>query len=172
MARTLFFCMVFRKSSEITKNKPIFSQYNILYNNEYLFFQSAFFDLFSIIATEINQIRNNVVCVVAGLVFLFCCALTTGRCNAFQHNFVNVMTMLFLVTMVKYSICSSLDFEYRLWVIIFTQERVLNFVHNLLFLLVSCCWIWTSKCLLCLTLSIYKRWNNMVPQLLTDVKKF
>ena len=122
IARTLFFCMVFRKSSEITKNKPIFSQYNILYNNEYLFFQSAFFDLFSIIAKEINQIRNNVVCVVARLVFLFCCALTTGRCNAFQHNFVNVMTMLFLVTMVKYSICSSVDFEHRLWVIIFTQE--------------------------------------------------
>ena len=24
---------------------------------------------------------------------------------------------------VQYSICSSLDFEYRLWVIIFTQER-------------------------------------------------
>ena len=24
---------------------------------------------------------------------------------------------------VKYSICSSLDFEYKLWVIMFTQER-------------------------------------------------
>ena len=154
-------------------------------------FFSLRFDLFSIIAKEVNQIRNNVVCVVAHLVFLFCCALTTGRCNAFQHNSVNVMTMLFLVTMVKYGICSSLHFEYRLWVIIFTQERalrkaftylkpttetlkksenyskliktperlstllILNFVHNLLFLLVSRCWIWTSKCLLCPTLSIY-----------------
>ena len=37
-----FFCMVLKKFSEITNNKPIFSQYNIFYNNEYLFFQAAF----------------------------------------------------------------------------------------------------------------------------------
>ena len=42
-------------------------------------------DLFSIVAKKVNQIRNNVVCVIACLVFVFCCALTTGRCNAFQH---------------------------------------------------------------------------------------
>ena len=53
-----------------------------------IFFQSAL-DLFLIIAKEVNQIRNNVVCAVARLVSLFCCALTTGRRNAFQHNFVN-----------------------------------------------------------------------------------
>ena len=47
MTRTLFFCMVFRKFSEITKNKPIFSQYNIFYNYEYFFFQSAFWSLFN-----------------------------------------------------------------------------------------------------------------------------
>ena len=47
MARTLFFRMVFRKFSEITKNKPIFSQYNIFYNYEYFFFQSAFWSLFN-----------------------------------------------------------------------------------------------------------------------------
>ena len=47
-----------------------------------IFFFSFRFDLFSIIG-------NNVICIVARLVFLFCCALTTGRCNAFQHNFVN-----------------------------------------------------------------------------------
>ena len=88
MVRTLFFRIAFRKFSEITKNKPIFSQYNIFYNYEYFFF-SLRFDLFSIIAKEVNQIRNNVVCVVARFVFLFCCALTTGRCNAFQDNFEN-----------------------------------------------------------------------------------
>ena len=66
MARTLFFRVVRRKSSEITSNKPIFSQYNIFYNYEYLFFQNF---------KEFNQIRNNVVCVVAPLVFLFCCDL-------------------------------------------------------------------------------------------------
>ena len=47
MTRTLFFCMVFRKFSEITKNKPIFSQYNIFYNYEYFFFQSVFWSFFN-----------------------------------------------------------------------------------------------------------------------------
>ena len=32
MVKILFFCMTFRKFSEIIKNKPIFSQYNIFYN--------------------------------------------------------------------------------------------------------------------------------------------
>ena len=87
MARTVFFRMVFRKFSEITKSKPIFSTiFSAIMN---ISFFSLRFDLFSIIAKEVNQIRNNVVCAVARLVFLFCCALTTGRCNAFQHNFLN-----------------------------------------------------------------------------------
>ena len=84
MARTLFFRMVLRKFSEITNNKPIFSQYNIFYNYDISFF-SLRFDLFSIIAKKVNQIRNNVVCVVARLALVFSCALTTGRRNAFQH---------------------------------------------------------------------------------------
>ena len=86
MAKTLFFCMVFRKFSEIINNKPIFSQY-IFFTIKNISFFNLRFDLFSIIAKEVNQIRNNVVCVVARLVFLFCCALTTGCCNAFQHIF-------------------------------------------------------------------------------------
>ena len=88
MARALFFRMVLRKSSEIPNNKPIFSQYNIL-NIVNISFFSLRFDLFSIIAKEVNQIRNNIICSVARLVFLFCYALTTGRCNAFQYVFVN-----------------------------------------------------------------------------------
>ena len=88
MARTLFFRMVFMKFSEITKNKPILSQYNI-FPIMNISFSSLHFDAFSIIAKEVNQIRNNAVCVVARLVFLFSCALTTGRCNALQHIFVN-----------------------------------------------------------------------------------
>ena len=52
-------------------------------------FLSLRFDLFSIIAKEVNQIINNAVCVVAHLVFLFCYALITGRCNAFQLIFLN-----------------------------------------------------------------------------------
>ena len=48
-------------------------------------------------------------CVKARPVFLFCCALTTDRCNAFQQIFVNqkklefygsyFRTILFIVTM-------------------------------------------------------------------------
>ena len=47
MAGTLFFRMVLRKFSEITNNETIFSQYNIFYNYEYFFFQSAFWSLFN-----------------------------------------------------------------------------------------------------------------------------
>ena len=72
MARTLFFRMVFRKFPEITKSKPSFSQYNIFYNYEFftilwITFLSLRFDLFSIIAKEVNRIRNNIVCVAARL---------------------------------------------------------------------------------------------------------
>ena len=66
-------------------------------------FFSLLFDLFSIIAKEVNQIRNNVVCVVARLVFLFCCTLTTGRCNAFQtpqNHRLNVCLMKILKSIV------------------------------------------------------------------------
>ena len=52
MAKKLFFRMVFRKFSEITKNKPIFSPHNIFYN--YISFFILRFDLFSIITKEVN----------------------------------------------------------------------------------------------------------------------
>ena len=42
-----YFRMVLRKLSEITNNKPIFSQYNIFCNYEYFFLQSAFWSLFN-----------------------------------------------------------------------------------------------------------------------------
>ena len=58
-------------------------------------FFSLRFDLFSIIAKEVNQIRNDVVCAVARLVFWSCCALTAGSCNAFQQNFVNLKKLDF-----------------------------------------------------------------------------
>ena len=38
--------MVLREFSEITNNKPIFSKYNIFYNYEYIFFESAFWPIF------------------------------------------------------------------------------------------------------------------------------
>ena len=57
MART-FFRMVLKKSSEIT-SKPIFSRYHFFTIMNISFFNLRF-DLFSIIAEEVNQIRDNV----------------------------------------------------------------------------------------------------------------
>ena len=73
IARTLFFCMVLRKFLEITSNKPIFSQYNF-FRIMNIYFFNLLFDLFLVMAKEVNQIRDNVVCVVARLVFVFFCA--------------------------------------------------------------------------------------------------
>ena len=78
MAITLFFRMVLRKLSKITNNKPILIS-TIFFTVMSISFFSLRFDLFSIIAKEVNQIRNNVVCVVARLVFVLCCALNMGR---------------------------------------------------------------------------------------------
>ena len=106
--------MVLRKFSEITNNKP-FLVSKIFFTTMNISFFNLPFDHFSIMTKEVNQIRNNVIYVAARLVFLFCCAFTTGRCNAFQHIFVNYKksefyspyfhTMLFLVTMI--SLCIS-----------------------------------------------------------------
>ena len=87
LTRTLFFRMVLRKFSEITNNKFLVSTVFFTIMNISLF--SLRFDLFSVITKEVNQVKNNVVCIVACVVFLFCCVLSTGRCNAFQHIFVN-----------------------------------------------------------------------------------
>ena len=99
-----------RNSQKLLKTKQ-FLVSTIFFTIVNISFFSLRFDLFSIIAKEVNQIRNNVVCVVARHVFLFCCALTTGRCNAFQHNFENqkkskfyglyFQTTLFHVTMIR-----------------------------------------------------------------------
>ena len=45
------------------------------------------FNFFLIIAKEVNQIRSNVVCVAARLVFKFYCAVTTGRLQCFSTYF-------------------------------------------------------------------------------------
>ena len=76
-----------------------------------LLFSICISNFILITAKKISEIMNNAVCVVARLVFMFCCTLTTGRCNDFQHIFVNqnksefygsyFLTMLFLVTMVQ-----------------------------------------------------------------------
>ena len=100
MARTLFFHMVLKKIIENVNKKPVCSQCSIF---------NLYSDFFPIITKKVKQIRNNVVCVVTRLVFMCCCTLTKGRCNAFQDIFVNqnkseiygpyFQAMLFLVTM-------------------------------------------------------------------------
>ena len=107
MARTLFFRMVLRKFSEIATNKPIFIQYNIFYNYEYFFFQSAFWSPFN----HRQKIRGNVVCVVARFVLLFLLCTHFGPLQCFSTYFrklkkVGVLRpifseMLFLMTMIK-----------------------------------------------------------------------
>ena len=73
MARTLFFRMVFRKFSEITNNKPIFSQYNIFYNYEYFFFRSAFWSLFNHCQrSQSNQEQCSLFCNLPCFLVLLC----------------------------------------------------------------------------------------------------
>ena len=80
--------------------------------------QKAFSIIFKGLSVAINYHRPesapliiDVVFIVARLVFVFCCALTTGRCNVFKNIFgnqkksefcsPNFQTMLFLVTMIR-----------------------------------------------------------------------
>ena len=115
MVRTLLFHMLWCSENVkkmLANNRTIFSQYNIFDKYKYFVFQSVFW------SKKVNQIRSNTVCVVARLVFVLCCTLTTGRCNAFQYIFVNqkksefygpyIQTMLFLVTMI-------IDWKQLLW---------------------------------------------------------
>ena len=88
MARTFLSVWSLGSSQKLLKTNQ-FLVSAIFFTIMNISFFSLRFDLFSIIAKEVNQIRNNAVCVVARLVFLFSCALTTGRCNALQHIFVN-----------------------------------------------------------------------------------
>ena len=74
--------MVLRKFSEITNNKPIVS--TLFFTIMNIFFINLRFDLFSIITKVVNQIRNYVVWVVAGLVFL---CTHYGPLQYFSTNF-------------------------------------------------------------------------------------
>ena len=66
------FRMVFGKFSEITKNKPVFSQYNIFYSYEYLFF-SLRFDLFNHRQrSQLNQEQCSMCCSSPCFLVLLC----------------------------------------------------------------------------------------------------
>ena len=109
MART-FFRMVFRKFSEITKSKPIFSQYNIFYNYEYFFFQSAFRSFINHgRRNQWNQEQCSLCCSSPYFRVLLC--IHCGPLQCFLTYFRKLkeigiygpyfQTMLFLVTMIK-----------------------------------------------------------------------
>ena len=106
MNLTLFFSRKYRPPEHYFSVWCLGSFQKLLTANQFLvstvFFtimNISFFNLlsylFSVIAKVVNQIRNNAVCVAARLVFVFCCALTTGHCNAFQHFFVNYKKLEF-----------------------------------------------------------------------------
>ena len=85
MART-FFRMVLRKFSEITNNKP-FLVSTIFFTSMNVSFFNLHFNLFSIITKKVNQIRNNVVCVVAHLVFVLLLCTHYGPLQCFSTYF-------------------------------------------------------------------------------------
>ena len=94
----------------------------IFLTNINISFFNLFFGLLSIIAEKVDQISNNAACVVACLVFLFCCVLITSRCNAFQQFF-------------KYQKKSQFYGPYLQTVVFLVTKYVLN---NF--------WYWNSKC--------------------------
>ena len=89
MARKLFFHMVFRKFIENTNKKQILVSTMFFTNINIFFFKICVVISFQSSPKKVNQIRNNVVCVVTRLNFVFWFALTAGCSNAFQHIFVN-----------------------------------------------------------------------------------
>ena len=64
MARTLLFCMVFRKFSEITNNKPFFIVSTIFFTNINISFFNLHFDRFSVIVkkSQSNQEQCSLCC--------------------------------------------------------------------------------------------------------------
>ena len=115
ITRTLFFHMVLRKFIENTNNKPIFRQCNIFNLFKILiFFRSVLWSLFLFWSPSKKSVKSETIKSVLYLTLfsLFCCALTTGRCHAFQYFFVNQQKLefydpLFLVTMVKQSLSKN-----------------------------------------------------------------
>ena len=135
MARTLSFRMVLRKSSEIT-NKPIFSQYNIFYNYEYFFFQSAFWSLFNHRQrSQSNQEQCSMCCSSPCFLVLLCTHYRPLQC--FSTYFrklkdIEVFILLFLVTMEKWITFPRLLFFWHIPIFIFINGKsFLNIKHSL-----------------------------------------
>ena len=116
MARTLFLCMVLWEFSEITNNKPIFSQYKIFYNYGYFFFQSAFWSFFNHRQrSQLNQEQCSLCC--SSPCFFVLLSTHYGSWQCFSTYFCWLKEiwvlqpifpdLLFLVTMFTFSIILS-----------------------------------------------------------------
>ena len=88
MTTTLFFRMVLGNSQKLLTTNQFLVSTKVSTKINTSFFNLRF-DHFLIIARKVNQIRDNIACIVVRFVFMFCCALTTGCCNTFQQIFVN-----------------------------------------------------------------------------------
>ena len=98
MDRTLFFRMVFRKFSEITKNKSIFSQHNIFSNYEYFFFQSAFWSFFNLRQrSQSNQEHCSMCCSSLCFLVLLCTHYGPLQCFLTYFRKLNEIEVLWPV---------------------------------------------------------------------------
>ena len=74
---------------------------------------------------KINQIKNNVVCVVSRLVSVYCCALTAGHCSVFQHIFrkskeIRVLRLIFPDYIIS---CENKDFRLCLLILLLRHVK-------------------------------------------------
>ena len=110
MATIFFFRMVLRKSSEITNNKPIFSQYNIFYNYEYFLLQSAFRSLFNHCQrSQLIQEQRSVCCSSPCFLVLLC--TTYGLLQCFSIYFCKLKKIGVLRPIFPYYLISC-DHDY------------------------------------------------------------
>ena len=104
--------MLLRKLSEITNNKPTFSQYNIFYNYKFFFFQSTFWSIFNHRQKSQSSGEQCSLCCTSPCfsVFLYThygsvqCFSTYFRKKKLKFYSPYFQTMLFLVTMMSVNI--------------------------------------------------------------------
>ena len=136
---------------------PYFVQSSYTFSQEFTLFQSLCFS-----AANLNVVKYNV---CSDFEYRFWVIIfTVERASRQTFTYIKSITE----TLKKCENYSKLTIK--------TLERlstlfIFNSGHNSLLFIVSCCWLWTSKCLLGPTLSIYKLWSNVLLQLLTDVQK-
>ena len=100
MSKTLFFHMVLRKFSDITNNKPIFSQNNIFHNYEYFFFQPAFWSFFNHRQRSQSNQKQYSLCYSSPCFLVLLCT-HYGLLHCFSTNFrklieISVLRPIFL----------------------------------------------------------------------------